>query len=182
MNKKHELKSNEKNGRNIRVVGIDPDSKKSGFAIVDIDGEILNLKSMSANDIFKFINSLDDGIEYIFAVEDINKHSTIYQSNRRGGFGKQAHIAQSVGKAKGAEMIITDLIKDAIGKPPVKAPLGIGKQVKRNAKLFKELTGWQGRTNEDTRDAACIARWVAIEIKKGWIIDDKTGQLVRPDK
>lgn len=180
--KQHKVKSTEKDGRNIRVIGIDPDSKKSGFAIVDIDGEILELESMSANDIFKFINSLDSQFEYVFAVEDINKHSTIYQSNRRGGFGKQAHIAQSVGKAKGAEMIITDLIKDAIGKPPVKAPLGIGKQVKRNAKLFKELTGWQGRTNEDTRDAACIARWVASEIKKGWVINSKTGKLVRPER
>lgn len=161
------------------IVGIDPDMKKSGVSTVGFDGDIIDLKSMSITELTKFVN---DNKSCFFAIEDVNKHGTIYQHNRKGGRGVQSRIAQNVGMVKAAGNMITEIIEDATGRPPIMAPLGIGKQVKRKAKLFNELTGWQGKSNEDTRDAACIGRWVAKQLSDGWVIDNQTGQLVRPVK
>jgi hypothetical protein len=63
---------------------------------------------------------------------------------------------------KGAATLIEDLITGITGNSPILAPVGLGKQFKNDAKLFKELTGYQGSTNEDKRDAYAIARWVWV--------------------
>lgn len=163
-----------------KVIGIDPDAKKSGVAYIDSEGNIIDMESLGISDIVAMSRAFGDGV--VFAIEDVNKHGTIYQHNRKGGRGVQSRIAQNVGMVKAAGNIIAEIIEDATGRPPIMAPLGIGKQVKRKAKLFNELTGWQGKSNEDTRDAACIGRWVASRLRDGWVIDNKTGQLVRPVK
>ena len=160
-----------------KVIAIDPDMKKSGVATILPSGEIEQLKSMSVTKLTAWIKGNPD---CIFSIEDVNKHGTIYKHNRKGGRGVQARIAQNVGMVKAAGSMIAEIVEDATGRPPIMAPLGIGKQVKRNAKLFNELTGWQGKSNEDTRDAACIGRWVASRLREGWVVDNKTGQLVRP--
>jgi hypothetical protein len=157
------------------IIAIDPDLKKSGVAIIDKDGEIVKLESMGLP---VLIGVIDRYKGAIYAIEDVNKHGTVYRHNRKGGQAVQARIAQNIGMVKAAGSMIAELIEDTTGRPPILAPLGIGKQVKRSAKLFRELTGWQGRTNEDMRDAASIGRWVAAELKRGWTVDEKTGQLV----
>lgn len=159
------------------IIAIDPDMRESGVAVINRDGEVLDLKKMSVSVLTKFISMNKDSV---FAIEDVNKHGSIYQSNRKGCRAVQARIAQNVGMVKAAGSMIAEIIEDAAGGPPILAPLGIGKQVKRNAKLFNELTGWQGKSNEDTRDAACIGRWVASRLRDGWVVDGESGQLVRP--
>jgi len=161
-----------------KVIGIDPDAKKSGVAYIDKDGEIIDMESLGIADIVAMTRAF--GGRVVFAIEDVNKHGTIYKHNRKGSQGVQARIAQNVGMVKAAGSMIAELIEDATGRPPIMAPLGIGKQVKRSAKLFNELTGWQGKSNEDTRDAACIGRWVAGQLRTGYVVDEKTGQLTPP--
>jgi len=51
------------------------------------------------------------------------------------------------------------------GYTVVDVPDGVGKQVKKNAKLFKQLSGYDGRTNEDKRDAWAIAVWAQNILK-----------------
>ena len=97
-----------------------------------------------------------------FALEDVNKVKTIYARNRRDNAAVGLKIAQSVGMVKGAATLIEDLITGITGNSPILAPVGLGKQFKNDAKLFKELTGYQGSTNEDKRDAYAIARWVWV--------------------
>lgn len=162
---------------NDYIISIDPDMRKSGVAIVNSDGEIVELKSMTLPELSNLVKDMKRSV---FAIEDVNKHGTIYRHNRKGSAAAQARIAQNIGMVKAAGTMIGEIIQDATGRPPILAPLGLGAQVKRNAKLFNQLTGWEGKTNEDTRDAACIGRWVASQLRAGWTIDEKTGQLVRP--
>ena len=159
------------------IIGIDPDMRKSGVAVIHQDGSIVELQSMSIVELSVLAKDMKRSV---FAIEDVNKHGTIYQHNRKGSQGVQARIAQNVGMVKAAGSMIAELIEDATGRPPIMAPLGIGKQVKRSAKLFNQLTGWQGKSNEDTRDAACIGRWVAGQLRTGYVVDEKTGQLTPP--
>jgi hypothetical protein len=61
---------------------------------------------------------------------------------------------------KAAATLIAELIEYETGRKVILAPTGLGKQFKNDAKLFKEVTGYQGSTNEDKRDAYAIAHWV----------------------
>jgi Holliday junction resolvasome RuvABC endonuclease subunit len=141
------------------IIAIDPDLKKSGVCILRVDGEILVLGSMAIYDLLNLITSHKTAT---FALEDVNKVKTIYARNRRDNAAVGLKIAQSVGMVKGAATLIEDLITGITGNSPILAPVGLGKQFKNDAKLFKELTGYKGTTNEDKRDAYAIARWVWV--------------------
>jgi Holliday junction resolvasome RuvABC endonuclease subunit len=141
------------------IIAIDPDLKKSGVCILDNNGEIVGLHSMSICNLLELINVHTNAT---YALEDVNKVKTIYARNRRDNAAVGLKIAQSVGMVKGAAALIEDLITGITGNSPILAPVGLGKQFKNDAKLFKELTGYQGTTNEDKRDAYAIARWVWV--------------------
>lgn len=138
------------------IIAIDPDMKKPGVCVLNTEGKITELCSMTIPDLIHHIEAFKDS-DYV--IEDVNQVKTIYASNRRANKHVGLQIAQNVGMVKAAGTIICDLISDITGKPPRLAPVGLGKQVKRNAALFKQLTGWQGKTNEDMRDAYAVAIW-----------------------
>lgn len=148
----------------IKVIGIDPDMRKCGM-VHCVEGEYyIDLKpkyttAMIIEDIPVWINH-----DYVFAIEDVNAIKTIYAKNRKGGQAVQSRIAQNVGMVKAAGTILIDYIKHHGGKV-ILVPPGIGKQTKRNAELFAELTGYKGRTNEDTRDAYWIAHYAYNKLK-----------------
>jgi Holliday junction resolvasome RuvABC endonuclease subunit len=139
------------------IIAIDPDLKKSGVCILDAMGQIFILESMPICVLVKLITSNKDAT---FALEDVNKVKTIYARNRRDNAAVGLKIAQSVGMVKGAATLIEDLILGITKKRPILAPVGLGKQVKNDAVLFKQITGYKGTTNEDKRDAWAIAMWV----------------------
>lgn len=150
----------------IKIIGIDPDMRKCGI-VRCIDGEfdIDFFKSYDTATLLEDIPSLiNQG--YIFAIENVNAIKTIYAKNRKGGQAVQSRIAQNVGMVKAAAAIIQDYIEHHGGKV-ILVPPGIGKQTKNNAKLFAELTGYTGRTNEDTRDAYWIAKYAYNQVKNG---------------
>jgi hypothetical protein len=148
----------------IKVIGIDPDMRKCGVCAYH-DGKIELLMSMETSHL---IDAVTDCIKKgeIFAVEDVNAVKTIYAKNRRGNQAIQSRIAQNVGMVKAAGTILVDYIEHHGGQV-ILVPPGIGKQTKRDAKLFAELTGYKGRTNEDTRDAYWIAQYAYNKLKNG---------------
>ena len=141
------------------ITAIDPDLRKSGVCTLDENGEIIILKSMTMPELISHINN---NLESTYVVEDVNRIKAMYS---RGKYTSNTTIAQSVGKVKAAATILIELITHYTGKPPKLAPVGLGKQVKKNAVLFKEITGYKGKTNEDCRDAYMIARWAYKELK-----------------
>ena len=148
----------------IKVIGIDPDMSKCGVCALNDGGIDLLISDATA--------ALMDSIRYAvaedtwFAVEDVNAVKTIYAKNRRSNVAVQTRIAQNVGMVKAAGTILVDYIEHLGGKV-ILVPPGIGKQTKRNAKLFAELTGYKGSTNEDTRDAYWIAKYAYNKLKNG---------------
>lgn len=148
----------------IKIIGIDPDMRKCGIVeCVDGEFEIKGYSnyttSMLIEDILIFTNR-----GYTFAVEDVNAINTIYARNRKGNQAVQSRIAQNVGMVKAAGTILVDYIEHHGGKV-ILVPPGIGKHTKKNAKLFAQLTGYTGRTSEDTRDAYWIAHYAYNKLK-----------------
>ena len=143
------------------IIAIDPDLRKPGVCIADDSGELIKLKSMSFMSLLDLIQR-NKNANYV--VEDVNQIKTIYQANRRKPPHVVAKIAQDVGMVKASGTIIFELIHGITGRKPHLAPVGIGKRTKKDANLFKKITGWQGQTNEDTRDAAMIALWFSAQL------------------
>ena len=145
----------------IKVIGIDPDMRKCGVCVFSERG--FTLKSQDTSVVIDDVVGAVD-YEYVYAIEDVNAIKTIYTKNRKGGQAVQSRIAQNVGMVKAAATIIQDYIEFNGGKV-ILVPAGIGKQTKNNAKLFAELTGYTGKTNEDTRDAYWIAKYAYNKLK-----------------
>lgn len=148
----------------IKIIGIDPDMRKCGVCAYQ-GGKIETLMS---EDVSQILHSIPDCVKggEIFALENVNAIKTIYAKNRKGGQAVQSRIAQNVGMVKAAATIIQDYIEHHGGKV-ILVPPGIGKQTKKDAKLFEKLTGYTGRTNEDTRDAYWIAKYAYNQVKNG---------------
>ena len=144
----------------MRTIGIDPDLKKSGVCGINEKGEILYLQSLCIVELIDLIQS-NPGAN--FAIEDILKNKATYSRGRHSA-SVNMNIAQKVGMVKGAASIIIELIEHYTGKPPMLVPAGVGKQLKTDAKLFKKITGYEGQTNEDKRDAYCIALWAQNQL------------------
>ena len=151
------------------ITAIDPDLHKSGICTLNEKCEIQQITTMSIVELIEQVQEFPDDI---YVIEDVNKIKAMYA---RGENTANTKIAQNVGMVKGAATIITSIVTAYAKKPPALAPVGIGKQVKKDAKLFNKLSGWNGKTNEDMRDAWAIAKWYSFEhvIKKV-----KGGQLV----
>ncbi len=140
----------------MKIIGIDPDMRKPGVCILH-DGVIFDLVSMTTAYLLASIPGyIANG--YVFAVENVNEVKGIYTRNQKGGAAVQSKIAQNVGMVKAAGTILIDYIEYSCGKV-ILVPVGVGKQVKSNPKLFGKLTGHKKTTNEDMRDAWAIAKW-----------------------
>jgi len=139
------------------ITAIDPDLRKSGVCTLDENGEIRRIKSMSIIELIDYVDFYDC---HTYVIEDVNKIKAMYN---RGAKTNNTTIAQNVGMCKGAGTIITDIVTHYAERPPILAPVGLGKTVKNNTKLFKELSGWTKSSNEDMRDAYCIARWYFMQ-------------------
>lgn len=152
----------------IKIIGIDPDMRKCGV-VECLDGDFkisfYTKKHYTTSALIEDIPCLLSR-GYIFAIENVNAIKAIYAKNCKGGQAVQSRIAQNVGMVKAAATIIQDYIEHH-GSKVILVPPGIGKQTKNNAKLFAELTGYTGRTNEDTRDAYWIAKYAYNQVKNG---------------
>lgn len=146
------------------IVGIDPDLKKSGVCTMNMLGEICALDSLDIVDLVNLVK--DSPIDTIYAIEDVNKIKGMYSRNIKGGQAAQLKVAQDVGMVKATAQIITQLIQAHTHKPIILTPVGLGKQLKNNADLFRQVTGYQRPTNEDKRDAWAIANWTFKNLER----------------
>ncbi|MCU7962401.1 hypothetical protein L5M28_07390 [Shewanella sp. SW32] len=139
------------------TIGIDPDLKASGVAIV-VRNKISELKNMPFPELIEYITALAADNEITVKLEDVNAWSSV---KHRAGTGPAAmrKISQNVGQVKA----VATLIKQSLNSKGIEVHLvkplrgEVKMQAKKNSAYFNKLTGWTGRSNEDNRDAALIA-------------------------
>lgn len=142
------------------LVGIDPDLVKSGVALVR-DGQLISLQALSFPDLLNHARELVDS-NALFVVEDVEHDKTTYH-RARTNTRTHAAIAQKVGQVKGVARVLVECLQDmgadVVQVKPLHGP--VKRQAKKDAAYFNRITGWQGRSNSDTRDAALLALfWV----------------------
>lgn len=143
------------------VVGIDPDSKAHGVAIYD-GGKLIELNQWNLGVMMDWIEfKLSDmGEQLIFSIEDVLANDFVYSRNMTKNNKVNMTIARSVGRCQQAQHELM-VILDYMGVEYVKHKPQKGNWAK-NKKQFEQVTGWTGRSNEDTRAAAFFG-WLAIK-------------------
>ncbi|MGL5027195.1 MAG: hypothetical protein ACRC6P_14635 [Shewanella oncorhynchi] len=158
-------------------IGIDPDLTKSGVATV-VNGEIVTLKSMGFSELIEFVISKSH-LPYAVLLEDVDNKKPVFASKLKrtakgqnpllayvghapsqGGseFKINMSKAEDLGKVKATARLIKEVLEGkGITVTLVKPLRGPVKQAKDSSVYFNKITGWTGRSNADTRDAALIA-------------------------
>ena len=129
------------------IIGIDPDLEKSGVAIL---GQSLELKNLTFAETVNLFRSQQDQIKKVVIEAGwLNK-----KSNFRYGHSKSAgeRIAKNVGENHATGKLLAEMAKSCGLAVVLVKP----SRSKVDSKEFNRITGWQGRTNQEQRDAAML--------------------------
>ena len=135
------------------IIGVDPDVDGKGFAIYE-DGVLKDLLSYTLINLAGDINVITDLYCVEIHIEDVNGNkSSSFNHNSRQPKQVQNKISESVGRCKQMQIEVEKIaehfnIKIVRHKVSKKWKDAAGK------KEFERVTGWKGRSNEDTRSAA----------------------------
>lgn len=143
------------------TVGIDPDSEKHGVSIYR-DDLLDELEQMSLVQIREWIARQPAPVaqNLYFSIENVLAQNFVYSRNARSARAAHAKVALSVGRCQQAQVELMREL-DAQGIPyELHAPTG--HNWANNKAQFELNTGWEGRSNSDTRSAAFFG-WLAIQ-------------------
>lgn len=131
------------------IIGIDPDLEKSGVAIL---GQSLQLKNLTFPETVDLFRTFQDEIKKVVIEAGwLNR-----KSNFHGQYGqskaKGEAIARNVGENHAAGKLLVEMAK-SLGLAVVEVR---PTRTKLKAEDFNRITGWQGRTNQEQRDAAML--------------------------
>ena len=127
------------------MIGIDPDSKAHGVAVY-VDGELVDLRCMTLIEILNYTEW--DGTEVV-NIENVTANNASFKV--RQPINVQKDIGRRIGMVQQAQIEL-ERVFEHLGVKVVKHK--ISKAWKKDKKQFELLTGWKGRSNEDTRSAA----------------------------
>ena len=129
------------------VIGIDP-GINTGVAVF-IDGRLTRLETIHPDEVAAYIQAAQPS-RVVFEDSRLQSHVWTNSHSRAAA----AKLARNVGEVDAW----CRLIAHACGKLGIPAH-GVspkGKGAKMDTDSFRELTGWQGRTNAHERDAAMV--------------------------
>ena len=133
------------------IIGVDPDVDGKGFAIYE-DGVLIELRSCSLIELYHYISMFRYNTE--LHIEDLCANKSSAFSHRRvDPPAVKYKKSESVGRCKQMQIEVEKVaehfnIKIVRHKVSKKWKDAAGK------KEFERVTGWKGRSNEDTRSAA----------------------------
>jgi hypothetical protein len=147
------------------TIGIDPDSDRHGVAIY-VDGKLIALESWTLMDIYLYTERqlCRDDVE--FHIENVCANNATFHKggvkNKRAGLT----VTRSIGKCQQAQieleralsLLDVKVVRHTISKNWKSADSG--------KKALKKYTGWDGRSNEDTRSSAYFG-WLGCKMRTG---------------
>lgn len=139
------------------IIGCDPDSSKSGIAVY-VNGELVGLKSMTLMEVIDCFNEM--GGRYFFDsielhIENLKGVSAAFTgANAKQPQAVKMKMAQYVGMCKQVQTEVERIAKHFGIKVVHHKISKQWKDAKTGKSLFHRATGWEGKSNEDTRSAA----------------------------
>lgn len=135
------------------IIGCDPDSDKHGIAYYE-NGFIYDLMKMNSLEIHLWLQ--DEITEYgrsniIFHIENVcGNNSTFKKKGVKNALANNA-VTRGIGKCQQAQIELERVLDHNEIKY---VHHKISKMWKKDKIQFEKVTGWTGRSNEDTRSAA----------------------------
>ena len=143
------------------IIGIDPDSDKHGVAIYDCKGKLLNLHSLALMDIFGYIlDGKKQGYEFEAHIDDVCANNAAFQKKGVKNAKAATAINRSIGKCQQAQIELERLF-EWLEVKVVKHKISKLWKSQESKAQFEKVTGWTGRSNEDTRSAAYFG-WLGV--------------------
>lgn len=140
------------------TIGIDPDADKHGIAIFH-GVKLVALHGWRIMDVINFIEDNRDK-EIQFSIEDVMANKFIYARNVKQSKTLQSKIAMSIGRCQQSQVELMRILDH------YKIQYKCWKPTKANwakdKRQFERITGWNSRSNEDTRSAAYFGFMIAI--------------------
>jgi len=133
------------------IIGIDPDSNRHGVAEY-WDGELVNLHSMRLMDLRDLLEDIKPRNEIEIHIEDVCAKKATWHAKDKTAAVK-ATADQRVGMCKQAQREV-EYLAEYLGIKIVKHTISKRWKSQREKTQFEKVTGWTGRSNEDTRSAA----------------------------
>ena len=136
------------------VIGIDPGSTKPhGIAIYE-NNQLTELQSWHTIDFAEWLSMLDlDPCDVSICIEDVKSSNKAYTKKGANNAGAMRNVARSVGMVQQAQTEIERAIEHHGFIYTLHKPSKAWKDAK-GKRQFEQVTGWKGRSNEDTRSAA----------------------------
>ena len=143
----------------IVKIGVDPDSKAHGVAVY-LDSELIELKALP---LMSFITMIKNyaicSTELTVHIEDVCAVSAAFNArDRKTNINVKLKMAQHIGMCKQSQTEI-ERVCEWYKVKVVKHK--ISKMWKKDKLQFEKVTGWGGRSNEDTRSAAYFG-WLGV--------------------
>jgi len=134
------------------VIGIDPDAGKSGFAVWSYEGQrFKEIKSLSFFDIIDYLKA------NIYLVRLVRIEAGWLNKKSNWHFGGIGRIGDKISLSIGKNQTVGKLIAEYCARMTILVefvkPLGT-KFV--TSEIFNQTTGWDKKTNQDSRDAAML--------------------------
>lgn len=144
------------------IIGIDPDSKAHGVAIYDSSGSLTTLQNYTLPEFYELLrcySRYEGGV--IVHIEDVCAQNAAF--SKKGIKNQRAATAvnRSIGRCQQAQIELerfceyeeVEVVKHQISKCW---------KSQRGKAQFEKITGWKGRSNEDTRSAAYFG-WLGLK-------------------
>lgn len=148
------------------VIGIDPDSAGVPCSVYE-NGRLIKLETLSLIDLYQKVSTL------LYLKHAVEFHIENVKGNRCSSFNwkptdnkkVRAKKSEGVGMCKQAQTEVEKVAK-ALGVKVVHHKVSkIWKCAKTGKPQFEKVTGWEGRSNEDTRSAAYFG-WLGVNSEK----------------
>ena len=137
------------------VIGIDPDSKAHGVAVYR-NGKLETLECMPLMKLYLFIdNELNSDSKVIVHIENVKDNNAVFVKPKRSYSGKELAEVKARSRTLGMVQQSQTEVERLLEHLGVDYKLHkISKMWKKDKKQFELVTGWKGRSNEDTRSGA----------------------------
>lgn len=140
------------------IIGVDPDSKAHGVAVYE-GGKLLTLKCM---DLFEFLMLIDVGGSkaktITVHIENVCGMNAVFRQRQSKNASVSMKMSNSVGKCQQSQIELERICKHLNIKV---VQHKISKIWKKDKAQFEKVTGWTGKSNEDTRSAAYFG-WLGL--------------------
>jgi predicted ATP-grasp superfamily ATP-dependent carboligase len=130
------------------TIGIDPDADANGVAVYHGESlvRLCNLTTIGVVELVREFQSV------LVSIENVMANQFVYTRNQKASKAAQSKVAMHIGRCQQAQVELMRWL-DHLGVKYVLHKPTKSNWAKDKAK-FEMLTGWKGRSNEDTRSAA----------------------------